>query len=199
MGITSKQKLMFDYINHYASENGFAPTQKEIKEHFGFKSFGSVQRYIKYLVNAGYLECDWNARRGLKTVHSEQDNIIPLLGNIAAGDPILAIENPDETIVVPQEMLRSNKKHFALRIRGDSMIDDGIFENDIVVCQYSQTANQGQIVAAVIEDEATLKHFYKHTDHIELRPANQSMTPIIVNSPSFKIAGILVGLIRSYL
>ena len=201
MGITKKQKEVFDYIDRYSQDFGYAPTQKEIKDHFGFKSFGSVQRYIKYLVNAGYLEGDWNARRGLKTVsHQEDYNIadIPLLGKIAAGNPIEAIENPDETISVPINFIRSGHKHFALRIEGDSMIEDGILNEDIVVCKYSQTAEQGETIAAVVDGEATLKHFYKHSDHIELRPANSSMSPIKIVSENFKIAGILVGLVRSY-
>ncbi len=205
--ITKKQKEVYDYISDYALKNGYAPTQKEIKEHFGLKSFGSVQRYIKYLTNAGYLECDWNARRGLKatTTTSSIERTdsymfeIPLFGDIAAGDPIEAIENPTETIHVPQHMVVAPGKYFALTIRGESMIEDGILENDIIVCKYIQDANQGQTVVALIDGEATVKHYYKYSDRIELHPANSSMQPIKLYEGDFKIAGTPVGLIRSYL
>ena len=96
MALTKKQKEVFDFIESYSHTHGYAPTQQEIKDHFGFKSFGSVQRYIKYLVNAGLLICDLNARRGLKVAYSEsKEREIPLLGDVAAGNPIEAIENPE--------------------------------------------------------------------------------------------------------
>lgn len=217
MGITKKQKEVYDYIAHYTHEYGYAPTQKEIRDHFGLKSFGSVQRYIKYLVDAGYLENDENARRGLVVLapptpfagmtanaaapSSLQGEDIPLLGKVAAGNPIEAIENPDDTITVPLQMLSPNYRHFALRVQGDSMIEDGILENDIVVCRSQNTALPGQTVVAVVEGEATVKRFYKKAGHYELHPANSTMSPIIVRPQDgeFKVVGILVGLLRSYL
>lgn len=208
MSITKKQKEVLDYIISYTDKNGYSPTQKEIKEHFGFKSFGSVQRYIKYLANAGYLESDWNARRGLKVVEetpahtpsSPEFAEVPLLGKVAAGIPIEAIESADESIQVPSNMVQGSHKYFALKVKGDSMIEDGIFEDDLIVCRHQNTAQNGQTVVAVIEGEATVKRFKKSRSQIELIPANSSMEPIIVNqnSGAFSIAGILVGLIRSY-
>lgn len=200
MAITKKQKEVYDYISNYSLEHGFAPTQKEIKEYFGLKSFGSVQRYLKYLVNAGYLESDWNARRGIKITTSNNDNVIPLLGLIAAGNPIEAINNPLNTIKVPSELLKSGGAYYALTIQGDSMIEEGILDNDIAIIQHQETANQGQIVVGVIDGEATLKTFYNKNNQVELHPANNQMSIIHIDkSQHFQIAGVLVGLIRSYL
>ncbi len=206
MGITIKQKAILDFITSYSSETGCAPTQREILEHFGFKSFGSIQRYIKYLVDAGYLESDWNARRGLKLVdspsgsspHTSSSEEVPLLGLIAAGNPIEALENPNDFISVPKDMMRSGQRYFALTISGDSMINAGILNGDTVLCRHVTQASQGQIVVAVIDGEATLKYYFRHADHIELRPANDRLSPIIVTQGDFKIAGVLSGLIRSY-
>jgi repressor LexA len=224
MGITKKQKEVFDYIAEYSLVNSFAPTQKEIKDHFDFKSFGSVQRYIKYLADAGYIETDWNARRGITLLgglgdsSSEVDNYpagpsvssrqtvdsnsIPLLGSIAAGNPIEAIESASDMIDVPSYMIKSQSaRHFALNIDGDSMIEDGILHGDIVVCRQQEDASRGETVVAVIEGEATLKHYYPVGQSIELRPANKDYQAIVVdkNSGDFSIAGIMVGLLRSYI
>jgi repressor LexA len=198
--ITKKQKEVFDFISDYSNTHGYAPTQKEIKEHFGLKSFGSVQRYLKYLVNAGYLECDWNARRGIRPSKNTQseNNEIPLLGLVAAGNPIEAIENPEETVSVPPQLLKSGSRYFALTVQGESMIEDGILEDDIIICRHQNTANQGQTVVAVVDGEATVKNYYRKRSAIELHPANSSMSPIIVNSGTFQIAGVLVGLLRRY-
>lgn len=205
MGITIKQKAILDFIVSYSSETGCAPTQREILEHFGFKSFGSIQRYIKYLVDAGYLESDWNARRGLKLVETEGQTAptssieeVPLLGLVAAGNPIEALENPNDFISVPRDMMKAGNRYFALTISGESMINAGILDGDTVLCRQASQATQGQIVVAIIEGEATLKYYYRHADHIELRPANDRMKSIIITQGDFSIAGILTGLIRHY-
>jgi SOS regulatory protein LexA len=206
MAITKKQKEVFDYIRSYNAKNGYAPTQREIKEHFDLKSFGSVQRYIKYLTDSGHLESDWNARRGLVIKEDEPafppaDSLeIPLLGLVAAGNPILALENPTETVAIPLSMIRPKGQHFALRVKGDSMIEDGILEDDIIICQHQSTAQNGERVVAVIDGEATVKKFYKNRQQIELHPANARLRPIMIGPDvtDFKIAGVVVGLLRSY-
>ncbi len=210
MTITKKQKEVLDYITSYASENGYSPTQKEIKDHFCFKSFGSVQRYIKYLTNDGYLRIDWNARRGLKVI-SNPDQLqeaqtdhsfvsIPLFGEIAAGIPIEAIENPDETIAIPKNMVTSAAHYYALKIKGDSMIEDGIFEKDLIVCKHQKDAKNGETIVAIINGEATVKKLHKKKGVIELHPANQAMSPILITKDSgqFSIAGVVVGLLRYF-
>ncbi len=139
---------------------------KEIKEHFSFKSFGSVQRYLKYLKEAGLLEADWNARRGIPVVEEESDSTravqivhdeysseIPLLGLVAAGNPIEAIENPTETTFVPKHFLDQKSRHFALSVRGDSLIEDGILEEDIVIIRQQEQAKHEEDVIEPFGDD----------------------------------------------
>ncbi|MBD63834.1 MAG: repressor LexA [Halobacteriovoraceae bacterium] len=205
MSLTKKQKQVFDYISEYVDENGYSPTQVEIKEHFGFKSLGSVQDYVRYLKNAGFLENDPNSVRGLTPVDPNSSTAqaieIPLHGSVAAGNPIEAMEG-DQTIEVPVAMVGKGT-HYALTVSGESMIEDGIFDGDIIIVKESRTAVNGQTVVATINNEATVKRYYKKSKAIELHPANSSMSPIVVNGSDvdggdFQIRGILVGLYRSY-
>ena len=205
MGLTKKQKEVLDFIKDFSQKNEISPTQREIKEHFGLKSYGSVQRYLKYLKDAGLLEQDWNSKRGLKllTPQSTQDHYdilsIPLLGSVAAGDPIEAIENPDEMLEVPRYLINSHHRHFALSVSGDSMIEDGILNGDVAICKQQESASTGETIVAVIDGEATLKKFYKKNNIIELHPANERLKPIIVTPDEhFRIVGKLVGLFRQY-
>ncbi|MGK0367940.1 MAG: repressor LexA [Thermoproteota archaeon] len=207
--LTKKQKLVFDYICEYVRDNSYSPTQVEIQEYFGFKSLGSVQDYIRYLTSAGYLRNDSNAVRGLDPVLPEEEvqnqtssNIIthveiPLLGKVAAGIPIEAIEGSD-LISIPQSMLRQGN-HFALTVSGESMIEDGIFDGDTLVVKEQKSASNGETIIAMVDNEATVKRLQKHKDHIELIPANSALKPIIVPaSKNFEIKGIVVGLLRTY-
>ncbi|MCB9060966.1 MAG: transcriptional repressor LexA [Halobacteriovoraceae bacterium] len=198
--ITKKQKEVYDFIKNYIRDYQISPSQKEIKDHFKLKSFGSVQKYIKYLSAAGYLQSNWNEKRGLKLGPESKDSSkIPLLGHVAAGDPILAMENPYETIEVPKYMISKQKDNcFALSVKGLSMIDEGILEGDVIVCRQTQNVKDGQIIVAVLEGEATVKTYFKKAKHIELRPANKTMKPILVHSGDFTIAGVVIGLIRDY-
>lgn len=200
MSLTKKQKQVYDYICDYIDQNGFSPTQAEIKEHFGFKSLGSVQDYIKYLKNSGHIQNDPNSVRGLKPTTPESGNDstidIPLHGKVAAGNPIEAFEGTD-TVSVPASMIRSGN-HFALTVSGESMIEDGILDGDIIIIKERNYASNGDTVVATIDNEATVKRYYKKSNKIELHPANSSMSPIIVNNGDFNIKGVLVGLYRSY-
>jgi len=202
MSLTKKQKQVYDYIVSYLDQNGYSPTQVEIQSNFGFKSLGSVQDYVKYLKNAGYLESDSNSVRGLVPTTPESTNNspnaieIPLHGSVAAGNPIEAFEG-NETIDVPAGMIGSGN-HFALTVSGESMIEDGILDGDLIVIKEQNSANNGQTVVAVMDNEATVKRYYKSKNQIELHPANSSMSPIIVNNGDFNIKGVLVGLYRSY-
>lgn len=211
MALTKKQNQVYLFIKEYYMREGFAPTQKEIKEYFGLKSFGSVNKYMHYLQEAGKIDIDWNARRGIKlldeiqpptlqtTTPIAQFSEIPLLGDVAAGNPIEAIENPSEHTMVPNHMVAKPGRYFALNVQGDSMINDGIFEGDILVCRAQENANQGQTVIAVVDNEATVKNFFRKKNAIELHPANDRLSPFTITGQSdFRIAGIVVGLLRSY-
>lgn len=200
MSLTKKQKQVYDYICGYLSDNGYSPTQVEIKNHFGFKSLGSVQDYVRYLKSSGFLQNDPNSVRGLKPVETSSSNDsmidIPLHGKVAAGNPIEALEGV-ETIGIPTHMIGQGN-HYALTVSGESMIEDGIFDGDLIIINEKNQANNGDTVVATINNEATVKRYYKKSNHIELHPANSSMKPIIINDGDFQIKGILVGLYRSY-
>lgn len=204
MAITKKQKEFYDYIVSYNQDHGHSPTQKEIKDHFGLKSFGSVQKYLQYLNKEGLIETQLNQRRSLEVKTRDNNDSdseqIPLLGLVAAGNPIEAIENPTNTISVPRYFLKGGFKYFALTVKGDSMIEAGILEGDVIVCRSTKEARNGQIVVAVIDGEATVKTFNQQKKSIELLPANKNYLPIVVdeNILDFKIVGNLVGLLRSY-
>jgi repressor LexA len=198
MALTKKQKQVLDFITDVVREKGYAPTQKEIQLHFGFKSLGSVQDYIRYLTQGGHLNNESHSVRGLTPSHlsSQGTEEIPLLGSIAAGVPIEAIENTD-TIAVPLTMLKKGS-HYALKVKGESMIEDGILSGDIAVVRHQNQADNGQIVVAVIDNETTLKRYFKKPRHIELHPANSTMKPIIVKDQECEIRGVMVGLLRVY-
>lgn len=216
MGLTKKQHEVYQYIKDYSKKNGYAPTQREIKEHFNLKSYGSVQRYLKYLKEAGLLTTDWNAKRGLTLMdgekssqttqasstsvsHSPAEMEIPLLGDVAAGNPIEALENPTEHLSVPSGLIQKKGQYFALRVQGESMIEDGILDGDYAIIRAKNQAGPGQTIVAVVDGEATLKKFYKKKSHIELHPANSTMEPIVVEgNQDLKIVGELAGLIRLY-
>jgi repressor LexA len=204
MAITKKQKEFYDYIVAYNKEHGHSPTQKEIKDHFGLKSFGSVQKYLQYLNKEGLLESQWNQRRSLEikseTQTESDSDQIPLLGLVAAGNPIEAIENPTNMISVPKYLLKGGFRYFALTVKGDSMIDAGILENDVLVCRSTKEARNGQIVVAVVNGEATVKTFSQQKKSIELLPSNKNYSPIVIDETveDFKVVGNLVGLLRSY-
>jgi len=150
MALTKKQKKVYDFICEYLDTQGFSPTQNEIKKHFQLKSLGSVQDYIRYLTNAGFLKNDPNAVRGLEPIREEvtppsPEVNIPLLGQVAAGLPIEAIEG-QESVSIPSNMIPPGKC-FALQISGQSMIEDGILDGDIVLIKEQKTANRGDTVA----------------------------------------------------
>ena len=199
MALTKKQKQVYDYIVDYIESNDYSPTQVEIQAHFGFKSLGSVQDYIKYLRQAGYLNNDSNSVRGLSPSQNKQSETtleIPLHGNVAAGNPIEAFEG-DRTINVPMTMLGKGN-HYALTVSGESMIEDGILDGDVILVKQQNSANNGDTVVALINNEATVKRLYKKSTSIELHPANRTMKPIIVQDQHFEIKGIVVGLLRTY-
>lgn len=199
MALTKKQKQVYDYIISYQDENGIAPTQKEILEYFSLKSFGSVQRYLKYLRDEGLLETDWNARRGIKVKEQRPENEVPLLGKVAAGNPIEAIEQADTYIQSPMHFLKGTGPFFALEVQGDSMMNAGILEGDYIICRHQKSANTGEIVVAVIDGEATVKTFNPSADKIELIAENPKYKPIVVTkNQDFNLAGVLVGLVRTY-
>jgi repressor LexA len=192
--LTSNQKKVLDFIEDYQNQHGTPPTYRIIAKHFRLKAISSVQQYIHALIEKGYLTKEKYRSQSL-SIHKE-DNQIPLLGVVAAGLP-LENKKHNEKIEVPQVMMKGAGSYFALKVSGDSMINEGILEGDLVIIREQPTANNGDIVVAEIENEATIKRFFKKKNHIELHSANPKYKPIIVDETQpLKIAGIFCGLLR---
>jgi len=196
--LTNRQQVVFEFIKGYIQTHGVAPSYEEIRRHFGFGSYNSVQKHLKSLVAKGYLKTPWgNQKRALTLAEPGPSTaILPLLGRVAAGRPIEAIAHP-ETVEVPEMLLRG-EDNFALRVVGDSMVDEGIRDGDIVIVKRQRDAENGQTVVALIGDDATIKQYYRRGGRVELRPANARMAPIVVDEGDLQIQGIVVGLIRKF-
>lgn len=217
MHLTPKQLEILKFVSSYRTEHGVAPSQVEIAKHFGFRSLGTVQNYLVRLERAGAIEKEWNGKRALSVVHSPLEKnppqpvpavraltlapptMLPLLGRVAAGQPIEAIENGEE-VEVPPSMLSRNGEHFVLKVVGQSMIEDGILDGDLIIVKKQKTAYQNQTVVARLGSEATVKRYVKRSENvIELHPANAAFKPIIVKSMvDFEIEGVVVGVIRKF-
>ena len=198
MNLTEKQQMVYLYLRDYIEARGMPPTYDEIRRHFGFKSFQSVQKHLAQLERKGYIRIPERNRSRMITLveHGGSTVLLRLAGVVAAGTPTESIEQM-ESIEVPKEMLGSGD-YFALRVRGDSMVDEGIMDGDTIVVRRQSTALNGQTVVALVDGEATIKKFYRMKDRVELRPANVNMSPIVVHDGQFSIQGVVVGLLRRY-
>jgi repressor LexA len=196
--LTKRQRVVFDFIKDYIQTHGVSPSYEEIREHFGFGSYNSVQKHLKQLVAKGVVKTPWGNQKRALTLAEPGPNttLLPLLGRVAAGRPIEAIQNP-ETVEVPEMLLRG-ENNFALRVVGDSMVDEGIRDGDIVIVKRQRDAENGQTVIALIGDDATIKQFYRKGARVELRPANPRMSAILVDEGDLQVQGIVVGLIRKF-
>jgi len=238
--LTEKEKAVLELIETRLSQSGVSPSYQEIKDHFGFASFNSVQNYLKQLVAKGYIQIANNQKRAIQILNSsqavqqivqskvspsktgpsrgtllqtpsgrEEVLALPLLGKVAAGAPIEAFEH-DEFIQVPPSMVRNPSKSYALKVSGSSMIEDGIFDGDIILVQKQASASNGEIVVASIENESTVKRFFMKNSSeeisgfdgsakvIELRPANSSMKSMWYPPDQVQIQGVVVALIRKF-
>jgi repressor LexA len=198
--LTKKQKEMLTIISEHVEENGFPPTYQQLCEIFGFSSKNAVKKHIDALVQKGYLEKDSTAR-GMRIVDPEYKprtdiNLsVPLVGHVAAGFPILAQENVERYVSVPRHLIRTEGRYYALRVRGDSMINAGIFENDLVIVKAGNTANANEIVVALIGDEVTVKRLLTQNGMTYLKAENPAY-PDIYPHEDWSIQGKVVGLIR---
>ncbi len=197
MYLTPRQKEIFSFIETYIKNNEMAPTYDEIRRWFGFSSFNAVFKHIKQLKDKGVISIQPNRARTISIVEEGIPAVsIKLLGSIAAGQPIIALEE-DETISVPQELLGMGE-NFCLKVKGDSMTGDGIINGDIVIINKRTVADNNEMVAILIDNEATLKRLYKIEGGVELRSSNPLMEPIIIKSGDISILGVVVGLFRKY-
>jgi repressor LexA len=200
MDLTPKQRAVLFFLKDYRREHGMPPSYEEIRREFGFASLNSARKHLLQLHRKGFIRSPWkNQKRALEIVERDETPkaaTLPLLGAVVAGVPVESEELPD-TVDVPESLLRRGE-HFALRVTGDSMIDDGIHEGDLLVVQQRETADPGQTVVALVDGEATVKRFYRQGDQIELRPANERYTPILADAASVQLRGVVVGLVRSF-
>jgi len=200
--LTERQRDVLEFIEKRLENSGVAPTLREISEAFGFASTASAQKHIALLERKGFLRREKHQKRGLVLAHPPANDgrneiELPLLGLVAAGSPIESVPDP-EPISVPPDFVGPGN-NFVLKVRGESMIEDGIHDGDLVVVQSTKQAADGDMVVAMVEGEVTLKRLYRHAPGtIRLQPANSEMEPIFVTAEELTVQGIVVGLLRRY-
>ncbi len=215
-GLTKRQLQTLDFIRQSISERGYPPTLREIGEHMGIRSTNGVNDHLRALERKGYLRREDMKSRALKLVESmdsgsdtnssppesfdANDSVeVQVLGRVAAGLPLLAEENVIDTVRVDRGLLRGGRDVFGLRVAGDSMVEAGILNGDYIFVRKQATADRGDVVVALIGDEATVKYYYPERDYIRFQPANSRMAPILVRSMDFKstmLLGKVVGIYR---
>jgi repressor LexA len=198
--LTERQRDILQFIRDFQKGNGVAPTHREICEHFGFSSYGTVYKHLSLLEKKGLLKRDWNQKRGVELIDEQPTapaaKQLKFLGYIAAGRPI-EVSPSDETVDVP-EGLTGRGENYVLKVRGESMIDDGIHDGDFVIINHRQQAGNGEMVVAMVHGEVTLKRFYLERDRVRLQPANSTMPPIYAPASDVVIQGVVVGLMRRF-
>ena len=197
--LTKRQKEIFDFIGSYLSRHGYPPTVREIGKAVGLHSSSTVHAHLSKLESLGVLRRDPSKPRALevmveKAKKAVRQSGLPLVGQVAAGTPILAEENIEEYLEVP-DVIGGEEGDYVLRVRGESMKDAGILEDDYVVVRPTDDADDGQIVVALIGDEATVKRIYREADHVRLQPENPAMKPI--RTTDARVLGKVVGVFRS--
>lgn len=200
MALTRRQREVYDFIREFLAERGYSPSLEEIKARFGLSSVATVHKHIQRLVEKGYLRKVWNRSRSVEPVEPPSSHTValPLLGTVAAGAPIEALE-VEETIEVPRDLVPGRAPCFALRVRGDSMIEEQICDGDFVIVEGRPEASDGETVVALLGgSDATLKKFYRRGAKVRLQPANASMQPIDVPARDVEIRGVVRGLLRRY-
>jgi repressor LexA len=202
--LTETQKSILEYITDYHARRGIAPTLREICSRFGYSSYGTAYKHLKLLAQKGFLRRDWNQKRGLELLRPIPGQAVPIvhevpfLGRVAAGRPIEAVAG-DETLQVPGHLLSTRAgEHYVLRVVGESMIEEGIHDGDWVVVLRRDRADAGEMVVALVGDEATLKRFYPEGDTVRLQPSHPHMQPLRVPAREVKVQGLVVGLMRRF-
>ena len=228
--LTPKEKTVLHFVEEQIMSSGVSPSYQEIKEHFGFSSFNSVQNYLKQLRDKGYISWNQNQKRSLEVLHSSEkirndlrltqsgprqapllqasDEVLalPFLGSVAAGIPLERVES-GETIPVLRSFVRDASKTFVLKVEGDSMIDEGILDGDLIMVQSQPSAKNGDLVVATVEDESTVKRYYLRPYPygelkemmVELRPSNPKMNSLWYSPEEVSVRGLVTGLIRNYI
>jgi repressor LexA len=201
MALTKKQRQILDFVETFVVSNGYSPSYEEIADAFDYSSLATVHEHLTNLETKGFLRKNYNKSRSLEVVQADLHALaveLPLLGAVAAGLPIEAVAD-QETITVPHDMVRRGN-NYVLRVKGDSMIDEQIRDGDYIVVNSRETAENGEMVVALVHEEgATVKKFYRERDgRVRLQPANPTMLPMYFPGDAVRIQGIVVGVIRKY-
>ena len=201
MHVTRRQKEILDFLNGFIKQQGYAPTIEEIAQHFSLRSLATVHKHLSNLQKKGLIKREWNRSRALELVPTEikvEAVELPLLGRVAAGSPIEAIE-ASETIFVPENMV-GRRETYVLQVKGDSMIDEQIRDGDYVIVENRRTADDGEMVIALLDgDSVTLKKLYREGGgRVRLQPANDRLEPIFVDQDRIRIQGVVIGVLRKY-
>jgi len=195
-----KRSEIYNFIKEQVQTKGYPPSVREICAAVGLKSTSTVHGHLEKLEEKGYIRRDPTKPRAIEllkdSVMRKELIDIPIIGKITAGIPILAVENVEDTFTIPLNFTKTNNDLFMLKVSGSSMIEAGILDGDLAIIEKVNTANNGEIVVALIDNEATIKRFFKEKGHIRLQPENSTMSPIILDDCS--ILGILVGIYRKY-
>ena len=198
--LTKRQKELVDYLDGYIAKAGYAPTLEEIGQHFGLSSLATIHKHLTNLERKGMIRRKWNRSRALEVVPQQRRAAaieLPLVGRVAAGVPIEAIEHSD-AISVPEEMVGRGES-FVLKVKGTSMVQEGILDGDYVVVQAREHADNGDTVVALVRGEATVKRFYREKGGmVRLQPANDSLAPILARAGDVEIRGVVVAVMRKY-
>jgi repressor LexA len=202
--LTERQRDILEFIRKVQKDRGVAPTHREICDHFGFSSYGTVYKHLSLLEKKGLIRRDWNQKRGVELVEkeapaprpAEASRELPLFGYIAAGRPI-EVDTSDEMITVP-ERLTGRGDNYVLKVRGESMVEDGILDGDFVIINRRERADNGEMVVANVNGEVTLKRYYFEGERVRLQPANSMMAPIYAASREVAVQGVVVGLMRRF-
>lgn len=197
MGLTKKQREILNFIERYQKKNkGISPTLEEIKNYLNLRAVSTVFGHIERLKKQGLIEKNWNSKRDFKIIKKEETKKLPLVGIVSAGSPIEVFE--DKEYVDLPEFLTSSSNCFLLRVKGNSMIDEGIQDGDYIILKKKEIPENGELVVALVKGEATLKKFYREGEKIKLIPANPSYNPIYAREEEVNIQGVVIGLIRKY-
>ncbi len=198
--LTKRQREILDFLNEFIEQNGYAPSLEEVGRRFGLSSLATVHKHLTNLQDKGFIRRAWNRSRSVELVPTRvgaRAVDLPLLGTVAAGAPIEAVVS-SETVTVPEDLVGKGDT-YALRVRGNSMIDEQIRDGDVVIVEDRKTANDGEMVIALLKGaEVTLKKFYRDNGRVRLQPANQTIRPLVVDADQVQIQGVVVGVMRRY-
>lgn len=198
--LTKRQREILDYLTDFIQQHGYAPSLEEVGKRFGLSSLATVHKHLTNLQDKGFIRRSWNRSRSVEVVPTRTGGRaveLPLLGYVAAGSPIEAVVG-SESIAVPEDLV-GKRETYVLRVRGDSMIDEQIRDGDYVIVEDRRTAENGEMVVALLEgSDVTLKKFYREDGHVRLQPANPSMTPLVLDADRVQVRGVVIGVMRKY-